>query len=245
MSLVILQMIERLSGVNSQFFSTYGGVTQDEDSLLIMLKHRKDNRGILYIYASRFMSAFWAGECSEANKWLDLALSLKSKTVTLQIIHLTFFSGLLAFRRYRDGEGEEFLAKGQVVLEKMRVWRNNSKAIFENKCLLLESERDACLCNIVASKRSYELSARSAHDHGLVHEQGLAYELYGNFLSSIGDQVASQWFQKAYTCYLQWGAVAKAEQLRKDLNLDSTESFSVSLRSTQISTKHGRDEGNG
>jgi hypothetical protein len=49
---------------------------------------------------------------------------------------------------------------------------------------------------IVASKESYELSAKSARDHGLVHEQGLACELYGNYLSSIGNPVASHGFKR-------------------------------------------------
>ena len=128
------------------------------------------------------------------------------------------------------------------MLEKMRLWRHNSEAIFENKLLLLQSEHYACVCNVVASKESFELSVQSARSHGLVHEQGLACELYGNYLYSIGDLVASQWFQKAHACYLQWGAVAKAEQLRKDRNLDLTDFFSTSLTLSLSSMKHGRNE---
>jgi len=179
-------------------------------------------------------------------KLLELALEFpSSKIPKLELIYRTFFGALLIFRRYRDGEGEDLFTKGQTMLEKMRLWSNNSKAIFESKLLLLEAEEYAGSCNIVASKESYELSAKSARDHGLVHEQGLACELYGNYLYSICDLAASHWFQKAYTCYLQWGAVAKAEKMRKDLNLDLTESVNVRFSSSLSSTKHDRDKEEG
>ena len=42
---------------------------------------------------------------------------------------------------------------------------------------LCEAEDYASMCNIVAAKESYELSAKTARDHGLVHEQGLACEV--------------------------------------------------------------------
>ena len=99
--------------------------------------------------------------------------------------------------------------------------------------------------NIAASEESFKLAAESARDHGLVHEQGLAYELYGDFLFSFADLDALQWHQRAHTCYLQWGALAKAEQLRKEFNLELRESFSSSFNSSLSSTKHSRDEGEG
>jgi len=242
-AIIDLQLVEGLTGLNSNPFSVYGGMTKDDSSLLDQCKHKADNEGMEMIYTSRFISAFWAGDVSEANKWLELASSFpSSKIPKIEFIHRTFFSALLAFRRYRDGEGEEFLAKGQIMFEKMRLWSKNSKAMFENKLLLLESEHYACVCNIVASKESYELSAKSARDHGLVHEQGLACELYGHYLYSIGDLDASQWYKNAHACYVQWGALAKAEQLRKDFNLDSKDFFNCSIDSSLSSTKHFRDE---
>ena len=77
----------------------------------------------------------------------------------------------------RDGEGEDLLEEGKKILEKMERWAKNSKAIFESKLILLEAEHYASMCNIVAAKESYELSAESARDHCLMHEQGLACEV--------------------------------------------------------------------
>ena len=235
-------LVEGLTGIKDHPFSDYVGIIQDENILLAHWKHKQNNQGIEQIYTRRFLSAFWAREYIEASKWLEMASAVpSSKMPEIQFIHRTFFGALLAFRRYREGDGEECLKTGETALEKMRLWSNNSKAIFENKLLLLESEHFACSCNIVAAGESYELSAKSAHDHGLVHEQGLAYEYYGDFLSSVGDLIASQWHQKARACYLQWGALAKAEQLRKVFDLDSTESFECSIASIS-SAKRDRDK---
>jgi len=235
-------ILEGLTGIIHPY-SIDGGI-QDEDILLAhYAEQNMSNRGMEQIYTRRFLSAFWAREYTEANKWLELASALpSSKLPKINFIHRTFFSALLAFRRYRDGEGEELLTKGQIMLGKMRLWSKNSRVIFENKVLLLESEYYACLCNKSASKESYELAAKSARNHGLVHEQGLACELYGNFLSSIDNPAASQWFQKAHTCYLQWGALVKVEQMRKDLNLVLTGRLNANFDSSLSSTKHGRDE---
>jgi len=236
-------MVEALTGVKNHPFLDYVGMIQDEDILLAHCKHKQHNQGIEQIYTRRFLSAFWAREYTEARKWLELASALpSSKMPKIQLIHRTFFSALLAFRRYRQGDGEDCLKNGENALEKMRLWSNHCSKVFENKLLLLESEHYACLCNIVAAKESYVLSSESARDHGLVNEQGLAFELYGDFLLSVGDLVASEMYQQAINCYVQWGALAKVDQLRKEFNLDSIEGFESSIASSLSSSKRDRVE---
>ncbi|KAL7536761.1 hypothetical protein ACHAXR_007383 [Thalassiosira sp. AJA248-18] len=94
------------------------------------------------------------------------------------------------------------------------------------------------MCNVVAAKESYDLSVEVARDNGYVHEQGLAYECKAKYLKSIvEDQDAERCFMSAHTCYMQWGAVAKANKLWKDYDLGS------STEHTEIcNTKHEREE---
>lgn len=113
-----------------------------------------------------------------AKKWSKESSALPSfKMPKLQLIYHTFYHGLIAFQSYREGEGEAFLEEGKKVLSKMEQWAKNSKVIFENKLYLIEAEHYASLCHIVAAKESYELSAETARNHGLLHEVGLAYEV--------------------------------------------------------------------
>jgi len=247
-AIVDLLIIQGLTGVDYFAFSVFEGMIQDEDVLLANAKLKKHRQVLEIIYSRRFFSAFWFGEFAEANKWYDQSLTFPSmKMPKIQLIYHTFYRGIIAYQMYRDGEGEEWLDEGKKALDRMEVWsKKASKAIFENKLYLLEAEHYASNCNIVAAKESYELSAKSARDHGVVHEQGLAYELYGKFLSSVSELDASDWFERAHGCYIQWGAAAKAAQLRNDYNLGvPDESTSATFDLNLGSIKHSRDEDGG
>lgn len=151
----------------------------------------------------------------------------------------SFFIGLIAFKTYRDGEGEEHLEEGQKALGKMEIWSSCSTANFINKLLLLQAEHHASTCNIHAAKAAYEASVRSARNHGLVHEQGLACELYGKFLLSVIEMDEALWWLKsAHECYMQWGAAAKAEQVSKEHNLGLLQPAGDW---GQFANKHGRE----
>ncbi|KAL7545938.1 hypothetical protein ACHAWF_009286 [Thalassiosira exigua] len=125
----------------------------------------------------------------------------------------------MSFQNFRDGKGEDWLEIGRKALAKTEVWVKNSQVIFESKLYLMEAEHYASNCHIVAAKESFVLSAKTARDHGLVHEQGLAFE--------------------ARECYMQWEAIAKAEWLQEDCSFSlHDESHSVCLQPT----KRPRDE---
>lgn len=150
--------------------------------------------------------------------------------IKIQLVFHTYFRGLIAFQVYRDGQGEEWFDEGKKVLDKMEVWAKHSAANFENKLRLLEAEYHASMCNITAAKAAYEASARLSREHGLIHEQGLACELYAKFLTSIIEtDGAMHSFKCAHACYVQWGAAAKAEQVWQDNNLGSMSDGSVNL----------------
>ena len=70
---------------------------------------------------------------------------------------------------------------------------------------------------------------------------GLAYEMYGKYLASICDD-AQEWFLKAHECYSQWGAIAKANQLRDDHGLALALSGMNDESTLSSSAKHRRDE---
>ena len=116
-------------------------------------------------------------------------------------IHLVFdafFMGLIAFKMYRDGEGEEHLDKGKKALDKMKILSNCSTANFGNKLLLLEAEHQASMCNIHAANVAFEESVRSARDHGLVHEQGEHNSMNGtpNFRVLANFRIFNSFHQK-------------------------------------------------
>ena len=72
---------------------------------------------------------------------------------------------------------------------------------------------------------------------GRIHDQSLAYELMGDYLSSILEiPQATECYKRAHKCYMQWGAVAKANKIQEDHQLDLE---GGEIENNQM--KHGRD----
>lgn len=168
------------------------------------------------------------------------ALSLPSaKRPKLLSIYFTFFRGLIAFGQYRKKHSNEHLKNGIEAICKIEFWFQNAPSNFENKLLLLYAEQNASLPNIEQAKAHYVASITSARDNGRVHEQGLAYELMGNFLTLVADEPAEamRCWKNAHTCYLQWGALSKATVLCREHGLDDFND----VDEVQNSLKHARN----
>ena len=53
---------------------------------------------------------------------------------------------------------------------------------------------------------------------------------------------ALYWLKRAHTCYIEWGAEAKAKKMWNDLKLDSAKKVMNAFNPSLGSIKHGRDE---
>ena len=195
-------LVDSLTGVDTRPYLAFEGKILNEECLLADAIHSNNHSLMEAIYTGRFISAFWKGQYAEANKWYDLASELKLfSMIKIRVLHCTFYRGLVAFQLYRDGQGEDWLDEGKRILTKVEGWsRNCCTSLFENKLHLLRAENFASDGNIARAKKSYELSVALAGDVGLVHEQGLAAEYYGKFLSSIVEfDEANVWLLRAHS----------------------------------------------
>ena len=217
-----MTLIDELKGESVDRFSIFKGSIRDEDDLHASAQSTKDIQLLYVVYFKRFMSSFWKGSYADAEKCSKIAFSFPaSKMPKIHLIIHTFFQGLIAFQMFRDGAGEHFLFEGKSMLDRMESWLKNSAFVFENKALLLQAEHCASVYKIRDAIKTYDASIKSARDHGLIHEQGLANECKGKFLTSI-DNISEDpsCFRKAYECYVQWGAVTKADQIRVNHKLE-------------------------
>jgi hypothetical protein len=152
----------------------------------------------------------------------------------IQGVFFTFYKGIVAYSLFRNGSGQHLLKEGNDALSKLQAWRQSCDWI-ENKVLLLQGEYFASAASRDAALVKYEESIKSARDNGFVHEQGLAHECMGNYLLSIVEiPEAKNSFMQAYEYYMQWGAKAKAEQLKKKHGLDPA------VNSNGSTNKHDR-----
>ena len=230
-------LLDDLTGKLSDPFSVFKGLISDENHLLASAKSQNSALLIMAIHHCRFYRAFYRGDYAEAEKnYESISLFPITKRMSMTHIHWLFYRGLIAFQMYREGQGEDWQRKGKLALDKMELWLENSESIFENKVLLLQAENHASMCEVAKAKAMYKAAIKSARDHGLVHQQGLAYEFMGNYLASIVEtSEATCCYKNAYECYMQWGAVVKAERLWKDHTLDQRDKIDSSA------VKNGRD----
>jgi hypothetical protein len=240
-ALIDVALVEDLIGNQGNAFGIFEGTIPTEDFLLADAKAKQIITSIELIHTRRFLSSFWMGDYVKANKFYDEAISMpSSKMPKLWTLYREFFRGIIAFHLYLQGEGEEWLEEGKAMLQKFELLSKVSRDIYESKRLLLQAEFHACLCEIRTAKILFEASIRSAGDHGCISEQGLAIERYGNFLVSVVENTeALNCFKSAHMSYVQWGALALADNVWKKYNLDQDAS-NGGIRFSTSDNKHGR-----
>jgi predicted ATPase/signal transduction histidine kinase len=105
-------------------------------------------------------------------------------------------------------------------------WAQRCPAMFANKAALVSGELARLAGREADAERSFELAARLARQHGLVHEEALAHELAARLYAARGvTSVARAKLAAARACYLQWGALGKVNHL--DIQYRSVEEPSM------------------
>ncbi len=86
------------------------------------------------------------------------------------------------------------------------------------KVLIIEAELHWRAGRVTAALERYEAAAQAARRQGIANDEALAYELAGRACAeSSRTDFARIFVRNAYHAYLRWGALAKANQLERDL----------------------------
>jgi len=87
----------------------------------------------------------------------------------------------------------------------------------QQKILLIEAELFACKKQNEKASKAFEFAIAKAGEHKFICDEAMAHERAWLFFESIGDTFkASHHHVRAYNCFLEWGAEAKAEELYKE-----------------------------
>jgi len=235
MAVVEQSNIHLLMGVSYDSFSIFDGMICDENNLLVDALSKKNINLTLGIYWGRFFFDFWMGNDSEARKWANKALAHVKFQTPLNSIFL-WMRGLISFRMYRQGKGANLFIEGKEAMIRVEKLLEHSEHIFKSKALLLQAEFFASTGEVKIAKESYEKCIRAARNYGRIHEQGLAHEMMGDYLTTILEIPGStECYMNAHRCYMQWGAVAVAEKIQKDHHLDLSD-----VKHKNKMLKHGR-----
>jgi hypothetical protein len=161
----------------------------------------------------------------------DMIFEKKKVALRPLFTFAVFTEGIVFFQYSRQTIGEESLkwrAKGRNVLEKIRTWNEYCRWNFENKCLLLDAE-DASLSGETERAESlYTMSIKSAIRHNFKHEEAIASELAGLFLSGRGQHgKAFELLRHSANCFTRWGALAVARRVEASIEAKYGHNFSL------------------
>src|SRR4029453_5210838 len=94
------------------------------------------------------------------------------------------------------------------------IWATHCPENFESRAALVGAEIARIDGRVVDAEQLYEQAIRSAHEHGFVQNEGLAYELAARFYAVRGfGDIAHLYLRRARRCYARWGADGKVRQL--------------------------------
>ena len=137
--------------------------------------------------------------------------------VHFQLLDYFYYAALTVAALYENasaGDRQAWRDLLAVHQEQLREWAENYPPTFADKHALVSAEIARIEGRDPDAERLYEQAIRSAHDHGFVQNEGLAYEVAARFYAARGfETFADAYLRNARDCYLRWGADGKVRQL--------------------------------
>ncbi len=152
-----------------------------------------------------------ANQCKQL---LDIVLS----TAYVPVVY--FYDSLICLQLLRSAKR---LAKKNLVkriqsnLKQLKKWADVAPMNFLHKYLTVKTELTACTRPGVDVKDLYHKAIQNALDNEYLNEAAVIYELAGRHYHAIDhDSLRQEYLTKAYKAFKKWGAVPKAEALKKE-----------------------------
>ena len=127
-----------------------------------------------------------------------------------------FYRGLLFLNEACAGRNRRRnLRKGKKVLALMRIWTGAGDINSIHMLHLLQAEQARSLGKIYRAKEIYPVAIKASQKIGRIQDLGIAHECAAEFSLQIGDMKrAAYHVEQAEKAFDEWGAGAKAKQLR-------------------------------
>jgi PAS domain S-box-containing protein len=174
---------------------------------------------VICLYWIRKLKArYLSGDYVEAQAAADKAKELlRISTIQLQLFDYFYYAALTVAALYEEASAGEQTGWRELLTahrEQLREWAENYAPTFSDKHALVSAELARIEGRDADAMRLYEHSIQSAHEHGFVQNEGVAYEVAARFYASRGaESIAHKYRREARECYNQWGALGKVKQL--------------------------------
>lgn len=217
--IVFIAILIRLTGVRSP--EDPFDITHVEESEFAESVHGDSFRMVeelVCIY--RYLSGYLFGEYREANEALmRSAAILDSRKDAGDYILQNFYESLVWAQLYDEapaGERDEYMKKLRKRLKNMKQHTLRCSNNYQHKYLLMKAEMFRLLGKNRQAEELYQQSIEAARQYGHIHDLAMAAECYGKYGLRQGKQhLAKIYMTEAYEAYIQWGALAKAADLKQ------------------------------
>jgi predicted ATPase/signal transduction histidine kinase len=130
-----------------------------------------------------------------------------------------FYAALAHAVSYDDADSQHRQEHLQALLghhDQLQLWAGHCPENFSNRAALTAAEIARIEHRDLDAQRLYEQAIHSAHTHGFIHNEAIAYETAARFYTDRGfDRFGQSYLREARDCYLRWGAEGKVRQLEQ------------------------------
>lgn len=191
-----------------------GEIYDPEKNIPIHLE-RKDRTAIFTINFCKGLLSFNFGKMELAVQFLAESLKDQDAVVASPNLPILFLYLSLAYIGYAKENGikKQYIRKIKSYQKKLKFWSKHSPENYLHKYYITEAELSGLLGKEKDAKEFYDLAILNARKNEYINEEALAWELGGRFYIGKNEILAEVYLQKAYTCYMKWGAFAKTKSL--------------------------------
>ena len=199
-------------------FSTFNDAQFDQDAFEAALKGRHMTTPYwMSKLNARFLSADY-GQALAASEMVD-PLSLSGPGAALVRLQFCFYTALTLAALAEDAADDvraEWRERLEVHRAQLHELARINPSTFGDKHALVAAEIARIDGRDAEAMGLYEQAIQSAHEHGFVQYEALAYEVAARFYAARGiESVAQAYLRAARRGYLRWGAEGKVRQLEQ------------------------------
>ncbi len=199
-------------------FSTFSGAEFDEADFEAEITGDGSAMAACLYWILKLKARFLSGDYAEALASADAAKALLwAIPGEFQRLDYFYYTALTVAALYQNASADDKQAWRDLLAahqEQLREWAENYPPTFADKHALASAEIARLEGRELDAERLYEQAIRSAHDHGFVQNEGLAFEAAARFYGARGfETIADAYLRNARYCYLRWGADGKVRQL--------------------------------
>jgi PAS domain S-box-containing protein len=161
------------------------------------------------LYAGNHKSAVEAAERAERLLW--------AMPPSIELPDYHFHAALARSGHYVDAPPDEQRRHLEALFahdRQLSIWAKNCPANFASRAALVRAEIARIEGRHLDAERLYEEAIGSAREHGFINDEAVANEIAGKFYLSRGlEKIGQTYLRVGRSCYFQWGAEGKVEQL--------------------------------